>query len=164
MPKASPAHHNADRIRHPSYSGNPILSAISSPGGGLKDRNTTPRKTGDSLAAIPGKLVRLGIDYQSNLIPKLILRPGFPTVPFCRPPLVSAGTPKPEPSLERPASSRNGSTELKFGWLKAFNMDMGHCTLKFSFTLIVFENWMFALFVHASRTVFRPTLPNSLLY
>src|SRR6266850_2708792 len=80
-----------------------------------------------------------------------------------RPPVVTDGTPKPVPSLERPASSRNGSTELKFGWLKALIMLMCHCTLKFSLTLTVLKNWRLQMFDQASRAAFRETLPNGVL-
>jgi len=54
MPKASPAHHNANRIRHPIYSGNLILSAISSRGAVSKTGIRRQEKPEIALRLSPG--------------------------------------------------------------------------------------------------------------
>src|SRR5882762_858343 len=73
------------------------------------------KKKGDGLDPSPlpvrVEIVIAGA-YQRNVSPNVILRPGFPTVPFWRPPLVSDGFAKPVPSEAKPASSMNGSTVL----------------------------------------------------
>ncbi len=92
------------------------------------------------------------------MIPNRMTRPGTPTAEST-PPVVTVGSPKPVPSECRPASSRNGSIEEKFGWLNTFTIDMCQTTLKVSLTLTVLNNEKLPIFVLASRTLLRATLP-----
>src|SRR6476646_1030992 len=74
--------------------------------------------------------------------------------------LVCVTSPKPLNAPCRPASSTNGSTLPKFGWLKTFRKVVWNSKFALSpnLTFLIIEQ--FAIFVISSRTGLRGELPN----
>src|SRR6478609_6006433 len=74
--------------------------------------------------------------------------------------LVCVTSPKPLNAPCRPASSTNGSTLPKFGWLKTFRKVVWNSKFAFSPNLMFLIIEKLAIFVISSRTGLRGELPN----
>src|ERR1044071_265492 len=74
--------------------------------------------------------------------------------------LLCVTSPKPLNAPCRPASSTNGSTLPKFGWLKTFRKVVRNSKFAFSPNLMLLISEKLAIFVISSRTGLRGELPN----